>query len=66
MVCCFSDPGRRGMHLRRVQGDPGQVAALRALVLDSERVQFGGRDVSEDDFQSHVAAVRPIIAGGKA
>ncbi len=52
--------------LRRVQGDPGHVAALRALVLDSERVQFGGRDVSEDDFQSHVAAIRPIIAGGEA
>ena len=47
--------------LRRVQGQPDQVAALRDLVLDSERVQFGGRNVSEEDFQAHLANVRPLI-----
>lgn len=47
--------------LRRVQGQPDQIAALRALVLDSERVQFGGRDISEEAFQAHLANVRPLI-----
>lgn len=49
--------------LRRVQGAPDDVAALRALVLESERVQFGGRDVSEDSFQTHLTAIRPLIEG---
>jgi hypothetical protein len=52
--------------LRRVQGQPDQVAALKALVLDSERVQFGGRDISEEDFQAHLANVRPLIEGATA
>lgn len=52
--------------LRRIKGEPDQVAALRALVLDSERVQFGGRDISEDDFQAHLSAVRPLIDGAGA
>lgn len=52
--------------LRRVHGQPDQIAALRALVLDSERVQFGGRDISEEDFQAHLANVRPMIDGAAA
>ncbi|MCV6591838.1 MAG: DUF4129 domain-containing protein [Silicimonas sp.] len=49
--------------LRRLRGSDGDLAALRALVLASERVQFGGRDISEADFQSHLQAVRPLIEG---
>ena len=52
--------------LRRVKGAPEEVAALRSLVLESERVQFGGRDISEDVFQSHLSAVRPLIDGAGA
>ncbi len=38
---------------------------LQALVLASERVHFGGRDVSEDEFRSHVARIRPLLEGGR-
>ncbi|MBD1546860.1 DUF4129 domain-containing protein [Roseibium aggregatum] len=34
---------------------------LRSLVLASERVQFGGRDVSEHEFREHVFACRQIL-----
>jgi hypothetical protein len=34
--------------------------ALQALVFASERVQFGGRDVTEDEFRGHVAELRPL------
>ncbi|MEM1233001.1 MAG: DUF4129 domain-containing protein, partial [Pseudomonadota bacterium] len=41
--------------LRRVPSDFEHRDALRALVLASERVQFGGRDVTEAEFEAHVA-----------
>ncbi|MEM6275838.1 MAG: DUF4129 domain-containing protein [Pseudomonadota bacterium] len=50
--------------LRRVPTDFEHRDALRALVLASERVQFGGRDVTEAEFEAHVASVRPLWSGG--
>lgn len=47
--------------LRRVPQDLDQHAELTELVLTSERVQFGGRDVSEDDFQRLLEQVRPLL-----
>jgi hypothetical protein len=32
--------------------------------LTSERVQFGGRDVTEDEFQDHFANSRQIVGPG--
>jgi hypothetical protein len=37
------------------------LSALKNLVMASERVQFGGRDVSEADFRAHVDACRPLL-----
>jgi len=37
------------------------LSALKNVVMASERVQFGGRDVSEDDFRAHVDACRPLL-----
>ncbi|TYC70088.1 DUF4129 domain-containing protein [Stappia sp. BW2] len=34
---------------------------LRKLVTMAERVQFGGRDVSEDEFKDHVANCRYLL-----
>lgn len=34
--------------------------ALQELVFASERVQFGGRDVTEDEFIAHVSRLRPL------
>jgi len=34
---------------------------LRALVMASERVQFGGRDVSEDEFRDHAVRCRQLL-----
>ena len=47
--------------LRRVPADLGLKPALTDLVLASERVQFGDRDVSEDEFQSHFETIRPLL-----
>ncbi len=47
--------------LRHLPEDQRCLGALRNLVLASERVHFGGRDVSEDDFQAHVADIRPLL-----
>lgn len=52
--------------LRRVPRTMPQFEALRALVFASERVQFGGRDVTEDEFQSHVRRLSPIWQEGAA
>ncbi|MEM1374498.1 MAG: DUF4129 domain-containing protein [Pseudomonadota bacterium] len=52
--------------LRRVPADFEHREALRALVLASEKVQFGGRDVTEAEFEAHVASVRPLWSGGGA
>ena len=50
--------------MRRIPRDFDHREALQNLVLDSERVQFGGRDVSEDEFRAHVDALRPLYATG--
>ncbi|MEO9824243.1 MAG: DUF4129 domain-containing protein [Paracoccaceae bacterium] len=52
--------------LRRVPEAFPQREALQALVYASEKVQFGGRDVSEDEFKSHVSRLRPIWAANPA
>lgn len=44
-------------------GQP-QQSVLRNLVLNSERVQFGGRDVSEDEFREHVSSCRQLLGTG--
>jgi len=45
---------------------PGQhhIDRLRDLVLASERVQFGGRDVTEEEFRGHVDGCRPLLGAG--
>ncbi|MEM6637389.1 MAG: DUF4129 domain-containing protein [Pseudomonadota bacterium] len=50
--------------LRRVPFDFEHRDALHALVLESERVQFGGRDVTAPEFDAHVDRVRPIWVKG--
>ncbi len=49
--------------LRHIPEKQGHLDSLRALVLSSERVQFGGRDVSEDEFRAHVDSCKPLLAG---
>ncbi|MEJ6393569.1 DUF4129 domain-containing protein [Gymnodinialimonas sp. 2305UL16-5] len=49
--------------LRRVARLGRDVTPLRALVLTSERVQYGNRDISEQEFQTHVATIRPFLSG---
>ena len=51
--------------IRRVPRDWRHHSALTALARAAEAVHFGGRDVSEDEFQSHFAVARTII-GAKA
>ncbi len=48
--------------LRRVPRGHPHRDALQELVFASERVQFGGRDVSEDEFSAHIARLRPLWA----
>lgn len=43
-----------------------QQTLLRTLVLNSERVQFGGRDVSEDEFRDHVSSCQQLLGAGAA
>lgn len=43
-----------------------QQAVLRDLVFNSERVQFGGRDVSEDEFRAHVSSCRQLVGASAA
>ena len=52
--------------LRRVPRDFQHREALQSLVLASERVQFGGRDVSEDEFQDHLGKLKPLYTQGAA
>lgn len=47
--------------LRHVPRDHRHMEALRELVLAGERVQFGGRDVTEDEFGAHVARIGPLF-----
>lgn len=48
--------------LRRVPHGLAHREALQALVYASEKVQFGGRDVSEDEFEDHVNRLKPLWA----
>ena len=50
--------------LRRIPRDLDHRAALQALVLASERVQFGGRDVTEEEFCNHLERMRPLYSDG--
>ena len=34
---------------------------LRSLIMTSERVQFGGRDVSDDEFREHAIRCRQLL-----
>lgn len=47
--------------LRHLPAEQSHMSALRSLVHASERVHFGGRDVSEEEFQSHVDNIRPLL-----
>lgn len=47
--------------LRHLPGGLAHLDALRQLVLAGERVLFGNRDVTEAEFQAHVARVRPLL-----
>ncbi|MFM7336171.1 MAG: DUF4129 domain-containing protein, partial [Tabrizicola sp.] len=49
--------------LRHIPKGQAHLDALRSLVMAAERVLFGNREVAEDEFQAHVAAVRPLISG---
>ena len=52
--------------MRRVPRDFDHRAALYDLVLASERVHFGGRDVTEEEFRAHLDRLRPLYSGGAA
>lgn len=47
--------------LRNLPDDQKHLPALRSLVIASERVQFGGRPVSEDEFEHHVQEIKPLL-----
>ncbi|MBB4303992.1 hypothetical protein GGD81_003047 [Rhodobium orientis] len=47
--------------LRHIPAGQAHLDALRALVLASERVHFGGRDVSEGEFDALVEEIRPLF-----
>lgn len=47
--------------LRHVPRDRDYFEALRDLVLAGERVQFGGRDIAEEEFEAHVARIKPLF-----
>lgn len=47
--------------LRHLPRGLAHLDALRQLVLAGERVLFGNRDVTEEEFQAHVARVRPLL-----
>ncbi|WP_420334539.1 hypothetical protein [Roseibium sp.] len=52
--------------LRNIPLADAQQTLLRTLVLNSERVQFGGRDVSEDEFREHVSSCQQLLGAGAA
>lgn len=52
--------------LRNIPLADAQQSLLRTLVLNSERVQFGGRDVSEDEFRDHVSSCQQLLGAGTA
>jgi hypothetical protein len=52
--------------LRHIPKGQAHLDALRSLVMAGERVLFGNRDVTEEEFQAHVALVRPLMTGPAA
>jgi hypothetical protein len=52
--------------LRHIPRSQAHLEGLRKLVMAGEGVLFGNRDVSEEEFQAHVAAIRPLMAGPAA
>lgn len=52
--------------LHRLPVDQSHMPQLRALVFAAERVHFGGRDVSEEEFNAHLAATRPLLTEAPA
>lgn len=50
--------------LRHLPSTQTHLDRLRELVLASERVQFGGRDVTEEEFRNHVDGCRPLLGAG--
>lgn len=52
--------------LRNIPLADAQQTLLRSLVLNSERVQFGDRDVSEDEFREHVSSCQQLLGAGAA
>lgn len=50
--------------LRHIPATQQHLDDLRALVLASERVQFGGRDVTEDEFRRHADGCRTLLGTG--
>ncbi|WP_428648966.1 DUF4129 domain-containing protein [Roseibium sp.] len=50
--------------LRHIPGDQTHRDILRSLVLASELVQFGGRDITEDEFRTHVGNCRQLLGPG--
>lgn len=49
--------------LRKLPKSLPHLSDLRALVLDSERVSFGRRKVSDSEFQAHISRIRPLLRG---
>ena len=49
--------------LRHIPAEQTHLEALRSLVATGERVLFGNREVSEVEFQAHVAGIRPLMTG---
>ena len=52
--------------LRHIPKGQTHLDALHSLVLAGERVLFGNRDVTEAEFQDHVATIRPLMAEARA
>jgi hypothetical protein len=48
--------------LRHIPRGQTHLDALRNLVLAGEWVLFGNRDVTEAEFQTHIATIRPLMA----
>ncbi|MBM7066345.1 DUF4129 domain-containing protein [Actibacterium sp. 188UL27-1] len=48
--------------LRRIPKDWPLHPPLHTVLVAAERAHFGGRDVSEDDFQAHVQDIAPLFA----
>lgn len=49
--------------LARIPTNFDHREALQTLVFASEKVQFGGRDVSDEEFRDHLGKLRPLWGG---